>query len=163
MQWKPLQGDLSCQYVVGVRCSDAVFVSVIKGGCDRHHISTRWWETASKIYALTWLMTQKHFITHLFLVFAAVNSSKSKMAKHIFHTFSNSFMLKCLEFFNTLMLLDFNFLQLGISRFSSASYVLQHVDARLTYEYMYKNFIPQTNLSSARGVANPSLTDIHTR
>jgi hypothetical protein len=66
-----------------------------------------------------------------------------------------------MDFF--LMLLGFNFLQLEISQCSSVSYVPQHVDARLTYEYMYKNFIPQTNPSSARDVANPSLTGTHTR
>jgi hypothetical protein len=72
-------------------------------------------------------------------------------------------MLKVLEFCNALMVLGFYFLQLEISQYSSVSYVLQHVDARLTYEYMYKNFIPQTNLSSARDVANLSPTGIRTR
>lgn len=65
--------------------------------------------------------------------------------------------------FNKLILLDINFLQLEISQYFSVNYVLQHADARLTFEYMYKNFIPQTNPSSARDVVNLSRTGIHIR
>jgi len=48
--------------------------------------------------------------------------------------------------FSKLMFLNFTALQLEISQFSSVSYVLQRVDARLTSEYMYKSYTPQTNL-----------------
>jgi len=48
--------------------------------------------------------------------------------------------------FSKLMFLNFIALQLEISQFSSVSYVLQHVDARLTSEYMYKSYTHQTNL-----------------
>jgi hypothetical protein len=44
------------------------------------------------------------------------------------------------------MFLNFTQLQLEISQFSSVSYVLQHVDARLTSEYTYKSYTLQTNL-----------------
>jgi hypothetical protein len=57
----------------------------------------------------------------------------------------------------------FNLLQLEISQYSSVNYVLQLVDARLTFEYMYKNFIPQTNPLSARDVVNLSQTGIRIR
>ena len=48
--------------------------------------------------------------------------------------------------FSKLMFLNFTALQLEISQFSSVSYVLQHVDARLTSEYTYKSYTLQTNL-----------------
>lgn len=174
---KCFQGGPSCQYGVGIHRSEAVFVSIIRGrcvdcGCNKRYINT-WWRQSPKCLILTaqwhnWspkkTLSQACFESvHLSIQPSSSWLSKSEIIRPL-SRLSNTFTLEVIFLcFNKLIFLDINFLQLEISQYSSVNYVLQHADARLTFEYMYKNFIPQTNPSSARDVVNLSRTGIHIR